>query len=180
MFFLQIIALWLTSPAPSCCGRRRRATIGPMVDQLQPAVRTVAVIAMAPNDRVLMVRQAADQTWTFPSAALEPGETPAQAGWRGFYETTGFRLGGIGGTVTRRIKDDQDGRGLVDCVTLLAPIEQEFTPALGDGFSGYCWIAPKAAIAANGAPEPGDDSEQKIMDALDSLAARIAKTEAAL
>lgn len=134
--------------------------------------KTVAVIALSAAGRCLLLKQAGDEYWNFPSAPIADGETVEQAGWRGFYETTGFRLGALK-PLTRRIKDG------TDTSTLVAPIADEFAPRLADTISGWCWISP-AKVATAAEPSPEVDVEQQIMSALDALDQRLAKAEQAL
>ena len=73
-----------------------------------------------------MVRQSDSGLWCFPGGKLKTGETAEQAAWREFHEECGYRLGSVGKLLMRRVHDD--GAGVVDYSTFLAPVESNLLP----------------------------------------------------
>jgi 8-oxo-dGTP pyrophosphatase MutT (NUDIX family) len=107
----------------------------------EPAEITFAagVIAKAlTTGRILMVKRTDTGEWAFPGGRLEDGEDAAQAAYREFVEETQYRLGSVGKELMRRQKDD--GAGLVNFVTFLAPVEDEFVPKLDYEHSSFAWV----------------------------------------
>ncbi len=116
-----------------------------MPESVEP-VRAAGVVARSPQGRVLMVRRVDDGTWAFPAGKLKTGETAERAAWREFAEETGYRLGGLK-FLMRRCKDDGDG--MVDFSTFLAPVESEFVPTLNHEASAFGWFSPDDILAEN-------------------------------
>ena len=136
-------------------------------------LRAAFVIVMSTSTgRVLMMRRVDTGEWSFPGGGIEGDESPEQAAFREFYEETGYRLGRLDRSLMRRIKDG------VDATTFVTACPGEFVPKLNHEHNAYTWIAPKDAMAA-AEPAP-DDIEQGILDKLDNLEARIAKSETSL
>jgi 8-oxo-dGTP pyrophosphatase MutT (NUDIX family) len=119
------------------------------------------VIAKAlTTNRILMVKRTDTGEWAFPGDRLEGDETAAQASYREFWEETQYRLGSVGMQLMQRRKDD--GAGLVDFTTFLAPVESEFVPVLDDEHSSFAWVDCDETLAENRAGLPAviaDDAD---------------------
>jgi len=68
--------------------RRLREAVGPELLMLPG----VAALVRDEQGRVLLHRRADDGSWTLPSGAIEPGETPATACERETHEETGLEV----------------------------------------------------------------------------------------
>ena len=126
----------------------------------EPAEITYAagVIAKAlTTNRILMVKRTDTGEWAFPGGRLEGDETPEQAAYREFWEETQYRLGSVGRQLMRRQKDD--GAGLVDFTTFLAPVESEFVPVLDDEHSSFAWVDCDETLAENRPLAVADDAD---------------------
>jgi 8-oxo-dGTP pyrophosphatase MutT (NUDIX family) len=108
-----------------------------------------AVMLMAEDGSVLMMRRVDDNSWAFPAGGVKPGETLEQAGWREVFEETGFRLGDVGRRFMRRVK------GGVDCVTFVTQVEK-FTPTLNHEHDSWAWLDPKAVARSARDPDAPD------------------------
>jgi 8-oxo-dGTP pyrophosphatase MutT (NUDIX family) len=107
-------------------------------------VKAAGVIARSPSGRILMCRRTDGQGWAFPGGCQKDDEDAAQCAWREFFEETGYRLGDVGKPLMRRTKDD--GRGLVDFVTFIVDVPDEFVPRLNHEHSAYGWFDPKDVL----------------------------------
>jgi ADP-ribose pyrophosphatase YjhB (NUDIX family) len=113
-----------------------------------------AVVLMSRAGRVLMMRRTDGTGWAFPAGGVEAGESPEDAAWRECYEETGYRLGAVGKTIMRRVKEG------VDCTTFLCPVDDEFVPQLNHEHDQWAWLEPKATAreglqASLAAKKPG-------------------------
>ena len=99
-------------------------------------IRAAGVVLKAKTTgRVLLLHRVDGMGWGWPGGRIEEGQDAAQAAWREVWEETGRRLGDVGAFLMRRQKDD--GQGLCDFTTFLAPIDEEFTPVLDGEHDAY-------------------------------------------
>ena len=113
----------------------------------QPVTYAAGVIAKAPTGRILMVKRTDTGEWAFPGGRLEGDETAAEAAYREFWEETQYRLGSVGMQLMQRRKDD--GAGMVDFVTFIAPVESEFVPILDYEHSAFAWLDADEVFSEN-------------------------------
>ncbi len=112
-------------------------------------IRAAGVVLKAKTTgRVLLLHRVDGMGWGWPGGRIEEGEDAAQAAWREVWEETGRRLGDVGAFLMRRQKDD--GQGLCDFTTFLAPIDEEFTPVLDGEHDAHMWADPEMALAEGG------------------------------
>ena len=137
-------------------------------------VRAAGVIARSPQGRVLLCNRTDGEGWAWPGGGLKPGETPEQCAWREFFEETGYRLGGVGQPLMRRIKDG------CDFTTFICNVEDEFVPRLNHEHSAYGWFdgATLLCEAEEGGGAEGDDQDEgAALAILDGLEARLDAAE---
>lgn len=110
------------------------------MDSVEEPARAAGVIARSPAGRVLMCRRVDDGSWAFPAGHQKPGESIERCAMREFQEETGYRLGGVGTPLMRRVKDG------CDFTTFVADVDDEFSPKLNHEHSSWEWFEPTEVL----------------------------------
>lgn len=106
------------------------------MDSVEEPARAAGIIARSKAGRILMCRRTDGEGWAFPGGRLKDGEDAAAAAYREFFEETGYRLGGVGTQLMRRVKDG------CDFTTFITDVDDEFAPKLNHEHSSFMWVDP--------------------------------------